>query len=300
MIPGSSCLPPRSRSRCRWWSPWPPQFPRRHQRAMNRDDTTSRSAAEVLRRLCRRDAGGRLGGQRARGFHVCFRGTHLPGLVFTDRAIGVARHLGVVRGAGHEVRSQPRDARRPRVGLDCPGSGLERAGGALDRWDITASSVPGGGDESVSGGVERAESTLKRGDLLARSPVKPRPRLVGAVLRGYRRGRGCCSRWAPRPPSRLPWRWPPRPLWRCPGARFGGRRRARSGGGPVPAFTVALVLAFALAVVDRAPGSATFAAVLPLPAAQPIAPITSSRPSAAIPAVSRLCPRATPGGGADG
>ena len=60
---------------------------------------------------------------------------------------------------------------------------------------------------------------------------------------------------------------------------------------PVPAFTVAPVLAFAAAVVDRVPGSATLAAVLPLPVALTIAPIASSRPNAAIPAVSRLCPR---------
>ena len=65
---------------------------------------------------------------------------------------------------------------------------------------------------------------------------------------------------------------------------------------PVPALTVALVLALALAVVDRAPGSATLAAVLPPPATVAIAPITSSRPKAAIAAVSRWCPRSHDGG----
>jgi hypothetical protein len=60
---------------------------------------------------------------------------------------------------------------------------------------------------------------------------------------------------------------------------------------PVPAFTVALVFAFAPAVLDRGPGSATLSAIPPTPAAVAIAPITSSRPNAAIPAVSRLCPR---------
>jgi serine/threonine-protein kinase ATR len=60
---------------------------------------------------------------------------------------------------------------------------------------------------------------------------------------------------------------------------------------PVPALTVAPVLAFAPAAVDRAPGSATLSAVPPIPAAVAIAPVTSSRPSAAMPAVSRLCPR---------
>jgi hypothetical protein len=65
----------------------------------------------------------------------------------------------------------------------------------------------------------------------------------------------------------------------------------------VLAFTVALVPAFALATVDSVPGSATFTAVLPLPAAQPIAPITRSRPNAAIPADSRLCLRGHHPGG---
>jgi hypothetical protein len=65
----------------------------------------------------------------------------------------------------------------------------------------------------------------------------------------------------------------------------------------VLAFAAALALAFALATVDRVPGSATFAAVLPLPAAQPVAPITRSRPNDAIPAVSRLCLRGHHPGG---